>query len=232
MNTVLPALEKSLDEAATRHYRRRRTHRAFGLAGLVAAVAAAAVAIAVVPRSGGKPDERPATQRVPVAPDDPLGRAYAIVAETGPAPDPELWRELHLDITFDWSSSSIWRVADRAGGARTVVAAGFNAVSEQRLVCVFMVDDNATGGICKPAAKLITGNRPWVLPIGTGPIVLVQNDVERVWLELADGSERELIPRNNIAIGSGDNACFIRWLRADGSHGRAAVDGAPQERCG
>jgi hypothetical protein len=91
---------------------------------------------------------------------------------------------------------------------------------------------HAGGGVCKRQGELLSTDRPWVLPIGTGPVILARNDVTRIRLRLADGSTRELTPHNNVAIGQGDNACSIEWQLADGSRHTAPVDGSPPERCG
>lgn len=233
MNTVLPELERLLDEAAARHYRRRPP---WAVRWAIAAGAVAFVVLLVASvgrRTNGESDERPATAHPVAGAEDRLGNAYAILSKTGPAPDPALWREFHLGITFKSRTSSIWRLVSRDDSRRILVATGINEVARKRLVCVHMQSRGGTGGaICEPATKLLASERPWVLPIGTGPIVLVQSDITRIWLRLADGTERVLTPRNNVAIGAGYNACFIRWVRADGSRGRAPVDGAPRQRCG
>jgi hypothetical protein len=232
MSTVLPELERLLDTAAARHYRRRR-RPPWAVRWAIAAGAVAVVLLAFAAlRTGGGSDERPASQRPSATADDPLGNAYTILAKAGPAPDPALWREFDLAWTFESRASSIWRLARKEVGRRILVTTGINEVTHKRLVCVLLEHRIGIGTICEPAAELLAERRPWVLPIGTGPVVLVHNDVARVWLRLADGTERELRPRNNVAIGSGYNACFVRWVRADGSRGRAPVDGAPRDRCG
>ena len=96
-------------------------------------------------------------------------------------------------------------------------------------MCVYLVDADAA---CEPQAKLLSSERPWVVPIPAGPVILARDDVTRIMLRLAGGSTRELTPHGNVAIGRGGSPCSIEWQLVDGSRHAAPVDGSPPERCG
>jgi hypothetical protein len=159
MSTVLPELERLLDEAAARHYRRRPPPRAVRWTSVAAAVAAVAVAVVLlVP--GSRTDERPAADRSVATADDPVGNAYAILAKAAPAPDPALWHELVLPSMYQKRSSSVWRLAREDGGRRIAVSTGRNEVTGKRLVCVHLLNRIGVGAVCEPAAKLLASDRP------------------------------------------------------------------------
>ncbi len=231
MSTIFPELARQLEHAADRHHRHGNGWRRvrWAIPALVAAAVCVAIVVTVIPPGD---DEQPVPGHRSAGPEDPLTDAYAIFRDSGPTLEPALQRHLALEMNFAKRPPPVIRRAGVDGSEQIVLVAGRNKSSGDRVVCVFRVQARGAGGVCMRQAKLLASDRPWFIDIPDGPVILARNDITRIRLHLADGSTRDLIPRNNIAIGRGDIACAIEWRRVDGSRDTAPVDGTPSERCG
>jgi hypothetical protein len=99
-------------------------------------------------------------------------------------------------------------------------------------VCFYDAEQASEGFVCMSQHGLLSTDVPWVLNPDHTTVILVRDDVTHVRLHLADGSTRELVPHDNVALGSGEKTCTIEWQRADGSRDSAPEAGAPSDGCG
>lgn len=230
MSTIFPELEHQLEHAAERRHGGHHGWRGVRWAiPAIAVVAAVAVAIAVaLPEAG---DERPATGNLGAGNADPLTSAYTIFGPSGQAPDAATKEKLATEAYFAEAPPPMYR-RTVAAGSEVVLAAGRLKVDGASVVCLYDVQHAGAGAACMSQDKLLSTDVPWVLSPDRTTVILVRDDVTHVRLDLADGSTRDLVPHDNVVVGSGEQACTIDWQRADGSRDSAPVAGAPSEGCG